>query len=450
MREKRGEKKNRALIVFTREPVPGKTKTRLMPYFTPRQCADIHIGFLKDIYKEARRTGADIIVAYDGETNACLKKIFGRGREYIRQTGDDLGIRMDNALRYALDQGYEKAVLIGTDIPELTAASIRKAFDLLDDADVVLGPTADGGYHLIGMKEPHPEVFAVKAYGNSSVLQETLKAAEAGGSKAVCGDEYHDLDVREDAAGYRERMTKSKRLQRSHTGRFLRDNATVSVIVPVYNESSTICQMTAQLRPYMDDAEILFVDGGSTDDTVSRIDSGFTVLTGAKGRAAQMNLGAQKSSGDILLFLHCDSVLPPDMTGEVRRCLAKNAYGCFGVRFPSRNFFMLTNRVISNHRAWRRGLPFGDQGIFIPRELFFRNGMFPEIPIMEDYEFGIKLRAAGIRPGRTKRRITTSPRRYGSNTLSILKTEYLMWNLRRMYRRGTDIQEILRKYKDIR
>ena len=444
------EKEKRALIVFTREPVPGKTKTRLMPYLSPQQCADLHMCFLRDIYREARRTDADIMVAYEGDSYENLSTVFGKSREYVRQSGDGLGPRMDNAIRHALDRGYEKAVLIGTDIPELTAASIRKAFDLLDDADVVLGPTADGGYHLIGMKDVHPEAFGVKAYGNSTVLQETLKAIETSGFRAVCGDEYHDLDVREDAAGYRARMALDRRLQHSYTGRFLRDCATVSVIIPVYNESATIAKMTEQLSPYINDAEILFVDGGSIDDTVSQIGSRFTVLTGAKGRAAQMNLGAEKSTGDILLFLHCDSLIPPDITGEVRRCLAKNVYGCFGVRFPSRNFFMLTNRVISNHRAWKRGLPFGDQGIFMPRELFFSAGMFPEIPIMEDYEFGRRLRSAGIRPGRTRKRITTSARRYGGNTLSILRTEYLMWDLRRMYRRGADIQEILRRYKDIR
>ena len=97
-----------------------------------------------------------------------------------------------------------------------------------------------------------------------------------------------------------------------------------------------------------------------------------------------------------------------------------------------------------------RGLPFGDQGIFISRELFFDMGGFPEIPIMEDYEFGRKLKAAGIRPGRTEKRITTSARRYGKGTLSILRTEFSMWKLRKMYRNGMPAEEVSRRYRDIR
>ena len=102
-----------------------------------------------------------------------------------------------------------------------------------------------------------------------------------------------------------------------------------------------------------------------------------------------MNAGAVQSKGDILFFLHCDSILPDDFENEIRHCMSRHNLGCFGVKYKAGNLFMLTNRLISNHRAAVRGIPFGDQGIFIDRELFFEAGMFPEIPIMEDYEFSI-------------------------------------------------------------
>ena len=445
-----GKMSKNALIIFTREPVPGKTKTRLMPYLSPQQCADLHLCFLRDIYREAYKTGADIIVSYDGEEPVLLKSVFGNGCRYIRQQGDGLGTRMALAIGFALDLGYEKAVLIGTDIPEIRADSLADAFKILDEDDLVIGPTEDGGYYLIGMKKLYNEAFNVRKYGGSSVLNETLQGLKDCGISAGLADAYQDMDEREDLAGYRRRMIHDIRLRNSHTGIFLRDNAAVSIIIPVYNEASTIRRMISQMEPYKDDAEILFVDGGSTDGTAGIIEEVFPVLTGTKGRAAQMNRGAAESTGDILLFLHCDSILPPDITGEVRRCMAGHEYGCFGVRFPSRNLFMFTNRVISNHRAWMRGLPFGDQGIFISRELFFDMGGFPEIPIMEDYEFGRKLKAAGIRPGRTEKRITTSARRYGKGTLSILRTEFSMWKLRKMYRNGMPAEEVSRRYRDIR
>lgn len=443
-------KNNKALIVFTREPAAGTTKTRMMPYYDEGQCAELHLCFLKDIQRELKNVDADIVLSYTGGEPLKLKSVFGDGKIYTEQRGSSLGERMYNALEDAFAMGYEKAVLIGTDIPELEAESINIAFDNLDGADIVIGPTADGGYYLIGMKELCCEAFDVEHYGGRSVLEDTVNSIEKAGLSIACTDSYHDMDSREDLSGYLRRMRSDKRLRLSETAKFIKANAGISIIVPIYNEASTIRKMTDQLMQYKGDAEIIFVDGGSSDDTLNIIGDEYTVLTGAKGRAAQMNLGAEKSNGDILFFLHCDSVLPPNALEEIRACITDNEYGCFGVQFNSSNIFMLTNRIISNHRAWNRGLPFGDQGIFISRELFFDMGKFPEIPIMEDYEFSRRLAATGIKPGRTKHRITTSARRYGRGTLSILKTEYRMWDLRRKYRAGTDINKIAELYKDIR
>ena len=111
---------------------------------------------------------------------------------------------------------------------------------------------------------------------------------------------------------------------------------------------------------------------------------------------------------------------------------------------------MLTNRIISNHRALMRGLPFGDQGIFIDRKLFFSMGMFPEFPVMEDYELSLRLRKNGIKPVMTRSRITTSARRYGKGTFSIVTTEFRMWNLRRLYRKGVSPVKLAEMYRDKR
>lgn len=444
------KKKETALIVFTREPTAGKTKTRMMPYYESGQCADLHLCFIRDIYREIRKIDADIIVSYTGGDPIKLRSVFGESVLYTEQKGDDLGLRMYNALKDVFEMEYEKVLLIGTDIPELRAESVEYAFSLLEGDDVVLGPTADGGYYLVGMKSLHEEAFDVKHYGGSTVLDDTVRSLEKAGLSIALTDTYHDMDDRDDLAGYLRRMRTERRLRSSETGKFIKANAKISIIVPVYNEAATIRRMCDQLMQYRSCAEIFFVDGGSTDDTVKIIGDKFPVLSGVKGRAAQMNQGAEKSSGDILFFLHCDSILPPKALDEIRECIAENEYGCFGVKFASSNFFMLTNRVISNHRAWSRGLPFGDQGIFIGRELFFDMGMFPDIPIMEDYEFSRRLLSAGIKPGRTRHRISTSARRYGNSTLSILKTEYKMWNLRKKYRAGTDIEEISSMYRDIR
>ena len=118
-----------------------------------------------------------------------------------------------------------------------------------------------------------------------------------------------------------------------------------------------------------------------------------------------MNTGAVNSTGDILFFLHCDSELPENPLGEIRRVLSGHRAGCFGIAFHSKNFFMFTCRVISNHRVKDRKVMFGDQGIVIDRDLFFQAGMFPELPIMEDYQFSLTLKEMGVKLGMAGRRI---------------------------------------------
>ena len=407
-----------ALIIFTREPEPGKTKTRMMPYLSPEQCSELHKCMLKDIAGEVSHADADIIVAYTGGEPLFLRSImkegsrFRKGAVYIEQRGSGIGDRMENAISDALNMGYRKAVLIGTDIPEIEAESIDAAFAMLDAFDVCLGPTEDGGYYLIGMKDVHHAAFDVKQYGVGTVYEETVRSMEEAALTVGAADMYADIDTPEDAAGYRSRMREDAHLRRSCTGRFLKETMRISVIVPVYNESGEIRRLLEQLDGYRNECEIIFVDGGSTDDTVSIVENaGFRILRSGKGRGIQMNAGALESDGDVLFFLHC---------------------------------------VISNHRALFRSLPFGDQGIFIDRTVFFEAGMYPELPIMEDYAFSRKLKRYGFRTGMTGKRIISSARRYGSGTRSILKTEISMWRIRQLFRKGVSAEELQKKYRDIR
>lgn len=224
----------------------------------------------------------------------------------------------------------------------------------------------------------------------------------------------------------------------------------ISVIVPIYNEEKMIEKLLKQLRPLEEKCEIILVDGGSTDRTLERIDRNFRVLHGPKGRAKQMNYGAAESSGDILFFLHADSELPANPLGELREVMKSFRVGCFGIGFHSRNFFMFTCRVISNHRAKCRKIMFGDQGIFIDRELFFKMGMFPDIPIMEDYQFSMNLKETGEPIGMTRHRIYTSDRRFPQGTIPKLKVMWKMNRLRKMYRDGMPPEELVKMYRDVR
>ena len=444
------KKQDDAYIIFTREPVPGTTKTRLMPYYSAEKCAELHRCFLKDMAREMRKADADIIVAYTGGEPVYLRETFGRNAEYIAQRGDDLGQKMKNAFTDAFSMGYKRVILTGTDIPELKAESVNTAFEMLESYDIVLGPTTDGGYYLIGMNILHPEAFDVKLYGVSTVFDETANSIKEAGLTVSFADEYRDIDERKDIADLRGRIRDDASAAGRYTRRFLMENIDISIIIPVYNEEGTIITMMEQLRPHKDEAEIIFVDGGSTDGTLALIGDEFSVISCERGRGRQLNEGAAASDGDVLFFLHCDSILPNGFLSEIKRCMMRRPFGCFGVKFDSRNFFMLTNRIVSNFRASLGGLPFGDQGIFIERQLFLDAGMFPEIPVMEDYEFSLKMKKRGFRPAMARSRILTSSRRYGKGTLSIIKTEMLMFYLRILYGMGEDPSRLKQRYKDIR
>ena len=148
---------DRAVICFTRAPVPGQTKTRLMPLLSGEACAELHAAFLRDVARACRETGAAVYVAYTPEGDrGPLAEIFPFARGLFPQEGADLGQRMAAAMDHVLALGHSPCVLIGSDLPLLTAAHLNKAFAALEGADATLGPTLDGGYYLVGLKRPCP------------------------------------------------------------------------------------------------------------------------------------------------------------------------------------------------------------------------------------------------------------------------------------------------------
>lgn len=136
----------RALIVFTRVPVAGATKTRLMPYFSAKKCAALHTCFLIDIASQCDRTEADVFVyGTPKERIHELRALFGERVFYREQQGNDLGERMYHAIKEVLEAGYDACVLIGTDIPEIKSTDLDDAFRALMDCEVVFGPTKMAG-----------------------------------------------------------------------------------------------------------------------------------------------------------------------------------------------------------------------------------------------------------------------------------------------------------------
>jgi len=209
----------KAIICFTRTPEPGKTKTRLMPYLTPDECARLHTAFLLDIAAACALIDAELFVFYCGDERGVLRGIFPLARGFFPQRGGELGQRMSGALCSVLALGYDACVLIGGDVPQLTAKHLQSGFDALAKADVTLGPTADGGYYLVGTKAPCDALFSGQSYGGGSVYQSAVAALEFAGRGFAQAMECNDIDTPDDLFALWEAI----KGESSHTANCLRE-----------------------------------------------------------------------------------------------------------------------------------------------------------------------------------------------------------------------------------
>jgi rSAM/selenodomain-associated transferase 2 len=223
----------------------------------------------------------------------------------------------------------------------------------------------------------------------------------------------------------------------------------LSVIVPVLNEELTLAATLRRARqPGVH--EIIVVDGGSTDATVSvAAKLADVVLTAPRGRASQMNTGAARASGDILVFLHADTLVPDAFARAIEG--ACGTPGTIGGRFdvrlePSSPLLWLTGTLI-NLRSRLSRICSGDQTIFVRRDVFERLGGYAAIPLMEDIDLSRRMKRAG-RIACLRQAVTTSSRRWRGN--GVLRTILLMWTLRLLFFCGVSPQTLKRVYGEAR
>lgn len=188
-----------ALIIFTRNPELGKCKTRIAKTIGDEAALEIYLYLINHIESITKNITVDKYVFYSDqikEEDIWEKEIFKKKLQY----GNDLGSRMENAFTELLGMGYQKIILIGSDLLELNSNHIENAFDLLSQNDYVIGPAHDGGYYLIGLKSLNPEIFKNKQWGNSSVLKDTLHDLE--GQSVSLLETLNDIDVYEDLRNF--------------------------------------------------------------------------------------------------------------------------------------------------------------------------------------------------------------------------------------------------------
>lgn len=220
----------------------------------------------------------------------------------------------------------------------------------------------------------------------------------------------------------------------------------ISIIIPVLNEEETISLMLQHIQDCRKHGhEVIVVDGGSEDDTIARtyglVDQ---ILKSKCGRAFQMNTGAEHANGDVLLFLHADTVLPEEACSIITNVTEENIeWGRFDVRLSGKSWLFRMIEKMMNWRSRLTSIATGDQAIFVLKSLFWKVGGYPGILLMEDIVLSRKLRNYS-KPACLKTCVITSSRKWESN--GILRTILLMWRLRLMYSLGVPANKLAKQY----
>ncbi|MDP6544581.1 MAG: TIGR04283 family arsenosugar biosynthesis glycosyltransferase [Phycisphaerae bacterium] len=406
------------VMVFGRYPLPNIAKKRLIPRLGALGAAALQREMTEVCVAAAAEVCDDtcgLRIIYTGGSAMQMRRWLGPGADYVRQTTGDLGCRMRAAFASAFDRGVSRSVLVGTDCPDLTAGDIREAFDALRTHELVLGPSADGGYWLIAMRRMI-DVFSGVTWGGPDVLNETLSLAKHAGASTALLDIHHDIDTPDDL----------KHLD----AHFEANRPYLSIIIPTLNEAGHIGEAIASAS--VDGVEVIVADGGSRDNTVQIARRcGAKVIGAPPGRARQMNAGAAGADGKVLCFLHADTVLPNGFEHAIFETLSNPNTIAGAFRYQSDRASQIFQRVV-HIRSRSFSLPYGDQGIFIRKRDFQAVGAFPDIPLAEDLFFIRRLKRLGRivtldLPARTspRRRLSEGPWKNTFVNLAIFAGCYL-------------------------
>lgn len=236
----------------------------------------------------------------------------------------------------------------------------------------------------------------------------------------------------------------------------------ISIIIPIYNEYQNVKNIVENLKSVRGLYEVIFADSSNDAESKKYIYENsyngiFKYIESEKGRAVQMNEGYKVSTGDVVLFLHCDSVVESNVLEKIQKAVEADGveFGCLSIYFDDKRLLMRICGYQSRKRVLKRKIAFGDQGMFFRRELFDKLNGYKEIPIMEDYD--ISLRAGKIADVvQIDSKIITSSRKYYSGKgilnkgalsfLGILLTMYDMQIFQKQFRDGVSPEHIVREY----
>ena len=226
------------LILFTRYPTAGQTKTRLIPVLGTEGAARLQRRLTLRAIRAAeglrRARGVDLQIRFEGAERRAMEHWLGERFDFYPQGPGDLGAKMTRAFEESWNQDMSRIVLIGADCPGLTTEILDEAFERLREFPVVFGPAVDGGYYLVGLSQPIPQLFSGPVWGASTVLHDSLKILQEAGHNTAFLRPLADVDRPEDLAVWNE-IIKSEAANLSK----------ISVVIPALNEASKIASTIA-------------------------------------------------------------------------------------------------------------------------------------------------------------------------------------------------------------
>lgn len=425
-----------ALIIFTRFPVAGQTKTRMIPALGAEGAARLQEAMTGHTILNARVWAAARGASLSARTTGAEAKQFhqwlGPDLPVSDQGSGDLGQRMARAVEDALGAGATRVVIIGCDAPDLAAHHLDDAYAALETNDAVFGPAEDGGYYLVGLRAPLPALFSGIEWGRGDVMARTRAIAVCEGICWAELDPLNDVDEPADLARWEERKRQVLA-------------GGISVIIPTWNEAGRIAQTVSRAREGA--MEVWVVDADSQDGT-PRIaeEAGARVIQSVCGRGAQMNAGAMAARGEFLLFLHGDTLLPAGYADAVRAILSvpETAAGAFDLGIDAEGWRFRVVEWGVRLRTRLASLPYGDQALFVRRDMFVRLGGYVQWPLLEDYDLVRRLRRRG-RIRSAGHAVRTSARRW--QRLGVLRTVWLNQRILLGAALGVPVHRLARWYR---
>lgn len=384
----------------------------MIPALGDQGAADLHrelarhtMDWAKDL---ASSCGVAIQVVYTGGSEEEIRAEFPSEFTYLPQAEGDLGDRLREGFSTAFSEGAESVIAVGTDCPDLDAGKVAAAFETLQKHAVVIGPSSDGGYYLIGMACHSPRLFEDMPWSQESLYAATMQ--RIGEGKLTVGE----LEVLDDV----DRPEDLEVWNRVQASRFSNDGdkptgEVLSVIIPTLEAADVLETCLAQFRNALG-IEIIVVEGG--EETASRVVAdryGARWIQASRGRGKQMNAGAKVARCETLLFLHADTRLPEGFQTTVCETLAPSnvALGAFKLKIDGESRSLRLIERWADHRSRWLGLPYGDQAFFLKRDKFKSLDGFREIEIMEDFDLARRARKKG-RIAIASTAVSTSARRW--------------------------------------